>query len=230
MRSSSSDEELRAVVGEPPSHSVAKVVTAIDRIARTFIENAPFAFVASVGEDGRLDVSPRGDPAGFVKVLDEHTLAVPDRPGNRRLDTFHNVLRNPNVGIIFLIPGVTHTLRVSGKAIIVRDDFLRDTMKMNGKAPDHVLVVGVERVFGHCPKCMIRSGLWRPDTWGEPDSRALFCGNAGRPRQAPEKRRPDADHDRAKYQGKAVLRPRMVPAPHPKLRNVQRLSRPYRLS
>ena len=171
----STDGELRAVVGEPPSHSVAKVVTAIDRIARTFIEHAPFAFVASVGEAGRLDVSPRGDPAGFVKVLDEHTLAVPDRLGNRRLDTFHNVLRNPNVGIIFLIPGVTHTLRVSGKAIIVRDDFLRDTMKMNGKAPDHVLVVGVERVFGHCPKCMIRSGLWRPDTWGDPTAVPSFA-------------------------------------------------------
>ena len=171
----STDEELRAVVGEPPSHSVAKVVTAIDRIARTFIEHAPFAFVASVGEAGRLDVSPRGDPAGFVKVLDEHTLAVPDRLGNRRLDTFHNVLRNPSVGIIFLIPGVTHTLRVSGKAIIVRDDSLRDTMKMNGKAPDHVLVVGVERVFGHCPKCMIRSGLWRPDTWGDPTAVPSFA-------------------------------------------------------
>jgi len=171
----STDEELRAVVGEPPSHSVAKVVTAIDRIARTFIEHAPFAFVASVGEAGRLDVSPRGDPAGFVKVLDEHTLAVPDRLGNRRLDTFHNVLRNPNVGIIFLIPGVTHTLRVSGKAIIVRDDFLRDMMKMNGKAPDHVLVVGVERVFSHCPKCMIRSGLWRPDTWGDPTAVPSFA-------------------------------------------------------
>jgi uncharacterized protein len=171
----STDEELRAVVGEPPNHSVAKVVTAIDRIARTFIEHAPFAFVASVGEAGRLDVSPRGDPAGFVKVLDEHTLAVPDRLGNRRLDTFHNVLRNPNVGIIFLIPGVTHTLRVSGKAVIVRDEFLRDTMKVNGKAPDHVLVVGVERVFGHCPKCMIRSGLWRPDTWGDPTAVPSFA-------------------------------------------------------
>jgi len=163
----SSDEELRAVVGDPPRHSVAKVVTAIDRIARTFIEHAPFALVASAGEAGLLDVSPKGDPAGFVKVLDEQTLAIPDRLGNRRLDTFHNVLRNPNVGIIFLIPGVTHTLRLSGKAIIVRDDSLRDTMKVNGKAPDHVLVVGVERVFSHCPKCMIRSGLWQPDTWGE---------------------------------------------------------------
>jgi PPOX class probable FMN-dependent enzyme len=171
----SSDEELRAVVGEPPRHSVAKVVTAIDHIARTFIEHAPFVLIASAGEAGLLDVSPKGDPAGFVKVLDEHTLAVPDRLGNRRLDTFHNVLRNPNVGMIFLIPGVTHTLRVRGKAIIVRDDFLRDTMKVNGKAPDHVLVVGVERVFAHCPKCMIRSGLWQPDTWGEPTTVPSFA-------------------------------------------------------
>lgn len=171
----STEDELRAVVGEPPQHSVAKVVTAIDHIARAFIEHAPFAFVASAGEAGRLDVSPKGDPAGFVKVLDEYTLAVPDRLGNRRLDTFQNVLRNPNVGIIFIIPGVTHTLRVSGKAIIVRDAFLRDAMKVNGKAPDHVLVVGVERVFGHCPKCMIRSGLWRPDTWGEPTAVPSFA-------------------------------------------------------
>lgn len=170
-----SEEELRAVVGDPPRHSMAKVVTAIDRLARAFIEQAPFAFVASAGEDGLLDISPKGDPAGFVKVLDDHTLAVPDRLGNRRLDTFRNVLRNPNVGIIFLIPGVTHTLRVSGKAIIVRDDFLRDTMKVNGKAPNHVLVVAVEKVFSHCPRCMIRSGLWQPDTWGEPSAVPSFA-------------------------------------------------------
>jgi uncharacterized protein len=163
----STDEELRAVVGEPPEHSMAKVISAIDPVARRFIEYAPFAFIASTGETGLLDLSPKGDPAGFVKVLDEVTLAVPDRLGNRRLDTFRNVLRNPNVGMIFLIPGVTHTLRLSGKAIIVRDDDLRDTMKVNGKAPDHVLVVGVERVFPHCPKCMIRSRLWQPETWGQ---------------------------------------------------------------
>ena len=161
----SNEEELRAVVGEPPPHSVAKVITAIDDVARTFIEHAPFAFIASAGQSGLLDISPKGDVAGFVNVLDDHTLAIPDRLGNRRLDTFHNVLRNPNVGIIFLIPGVTHTLRVSGKGIIVRDDILRDAMKVNGKVPNHVLVVGVERVLSHCPRCMMRSGLWQPDTW-----------------------------------------------------------------
>jgi PPOX class probable FMN-dependent enzyme len=156
----SSEEELRTVVGEPPPHSVAKVLSTIDPVARLFIEHSPFAFIASAGETGLLDISPKGDPTGFVKVLDEQTLAVPDRLGNRRLDTFQNVLRNPNIGMIFLIPGVTHTLRISGKAIIVRDDDLRDTMKVNSKAPDHVLVVAVERIFPHCPKCLIRSRLW----------------------------------------------------------------------
>jgi PPOX class probable FMN-dependent enzyme len=158
-------EELCAVVGHPSQRAIAKVVRVIDDYSRRFIAHAPFAFVASSGADGMMDISPKGDPAGFVKVLDERTLAVPDRLGNRRLDTFRNILRNPNVGMIFLIPGVTYALRVSGKAIIVRDLELRQSMVVNGKIPNHVLVVEVERVFSHCPKCMIRSGLWQPEAW-----------------------------------------------------------------
>jgi uncharacterized protein len=104
-------------------------------------------------------------PPGFVKVLDDRTLAIPDRLGNRRLDTFQNVLANPDVGLIFIIPGVTYTLRVSGKAIIVRDLALRESLAANNKLPDHVLVVDVAHVLSHCPKCMIRSGLWEPDAW-----------------------------------------------------------------
>ena len=165
------EEELRAVVGHPPQRSVAKVVQVIDEHGQRFIAHAPFVFVASAGAGGMIDVSPKGDPAGFVKVLDERTIAVPDRLGNRRLDTFRNVLQNPNVGLIFVIPGVTYTLRVSGKAIIVRDLELRQSMAVNGKLPDHVLVVGVEHVLSHCPKCMIRSGLWQPDAW--PDTTTL---------------------------------------------------------
>jgi uncharacterized protein len=160
-----SEEELRAVVGYPPKRAIDKVVRVIDDCSRRFIAHAPFAFVASSGSDGMMDISPKGDPAGFVKVLDERTLAVPDRLGNRRLDTFRNVLRNPNVGLIFIIPGITYALRVSGKAIIVRDLELRQSMAVNGKLPDHVLVVDVESVFSHCPKCMIRSGLWQPERW-----------------------------------------------------------------
>jgi len=166
-----SEEELRAVVGQPPERSVAKVVQIIDEYARRFIAHAPFVFVASAGAGGMLDVSPKGDPAGFVKVLDDKTLAIPDRLGNRRLDTFRNVLINPNIGLIFVIPGITYTLRVSGKAIIVRDPELRETLAIKGKLPDHVLVVEVLHVLSHCPKCMIRSGLWQPDAW--PDTSEL---------------------------------------------------------
>jgi PPOX class probable FMN-dependent enzyme len=160
-----SEEELRAVVGHPPQRSVDKVVRSIDDYSRLFISHSPFVFVATAAVGGSIDVSPKGDPAGFVKVLDDHTLAIPDRPGNRRLDNFRNILRNPNVGLIFIIPGITHTLRISGKAIIVRDLELREMMAIKGKLPDHVLVVSVDYVLSHCPKCMVRSGLWQPEAW-----------------------------------------------------------------
>jgi PPOX class probable FMN-dependent enzyme len=143
----------------------------IDEHVRSFIAHAPFVFVASAGADGMLDVSPKGDPAGFVKVLDERTLAIPDRPGNRRIDTFCNVLSNPNIGLIFVIPGVTYTLRMAGKAIIVRDADLREAMAVNGKLPEHVLVVEISHVLSHCPKCMVRSGMWQPEAW--PDTSDL---------------------------------------------------------
>jgi PPOX class probable FMN-dependent enzyme len=166
-----SEVELRAIVGQPQQRALDKEISAIDEVSRRFIAHAPFVFVASSGEEGMIDISPKGDPAGFVEVLDEHTLAIPDRLGNRRLDTFHNVLLNPNVGLIFVIPGITYTLRVSGKAIIVRDAELRARMAVNRKEPDHILVVGVTNVYSHCPKCMIRSGLWEPRRW--PDTSKL---------------------------------------------------------
>ncbi len=160
-----SEAEVRAVTGEAHERAVAKVVRVIDEHSRRFIAAAPFVFIASIDEDGTADVSPKGDPAGFVKVLDERTLAIPDRLGNRRFDTFRNILRNPAVGLIFLIPGITYTLRVSGTAIIVRDADLRAELAVHGKLPDHVLIVDVSRVLSHCPKCMIRSGLWKPEAW-----------------------------------------------------------------
>lgn len=162
-----SEAELRAVLGEPVDKAVAKVVKTIDDYSRRFIASAPFVVIGSAGAGGMIDVSPKGDPAGFVRVLDETTLAIPDRLGNRRLDTFRNILANPNVGLIFLIPGITYTLRVSGKAMIVRDADLRQSMAVGGKAPDHVLIVDVEHVLTHCTKCMVRSGLWQPQRWPE---------------------------------------------------------------
>jgi len=167
----SSEEQLRAVIGHPHQRTLDKELSVIDDVSRSFIAHAPFVFVASAGETGMLDISPKGDPQGFVRVLDARTLAIPDRLGNRRLDTFRNVLRNPHVGLIFVIPGITYTIRVSGQAIIVRDVKLRDQMMVKGKAPDHVMVVAVTHVLSHCPKCMIRSGFWDPERW--PDTREL---------------------------------------------------------
>jgi uncharacterized protein len=160
-----SEAELRDLLGSPSERAGVKVVPVVDDFAARFIAASPFVLIATANAAGEVDVSPKGDPAGFVKVLDETTLAIPDRLGNRRLDSFRNILQNPDVGLIFLIPGVNHTLRVSGKAIIVRDRALRESMAVDGKLPDHAVVVDVERVLSHCPKCMIRSHLWKAEGW-----------------------------------------------------------------
>jgi uncharacterized protein len=149
-----------------PSHRVVnKAINHIDDICRRFIAACPFVIVASRGADGRLDLSPKGDPPGFVAVLDEKTLAIPDRLGNNRLDTFENLLNHPEVGLFFVIPGNGDTLRVSGKGQIVRDGALQAKLAVNDKLPNLVLVVTVEEAFMHCPKCIVRSKLWKHDQW-----------------------------------------------------------------
>jgi hypothetical protein len=158
-------ERLREL-NKLPSHRVSnKAIDCIDDICRRFIAASPFVMVATRGADGRLDISPKGDPAGFVAVLDNKTLAIPDRLGNNRLDTFENLLVNPEVGLFFVIPGHGDTLRISGTGRIVRDRALQTRLTMNGKAPNLVLVVNVEEAFIHCPKCMVRSRLWMPEQW-----------------------------------------------------------------
>lgn len=163
--------ELRAVVGEPGHVVRDKVVARLDQHCRDFIARSPFLLIASADGGGELDVSPKGDPPGFVQVLDDHTLAIPDRPGNRRVDTFCNLLDHPEVGLIFLIPGKRETLRVSGTASIVRDQRLRERMAIDGRLPDLAVVVTVERALFHCSKCMVRSKLWQPDAW--PDTAGM---------------------------------------------------------
>jgi hypothetical protein len=158
-------QRLRELV-KHASHLVNnKTIDHIDEICRSFIAACPFVLIASRGGDARLDISPKGDPAGFVAVLDRNTLAIPDRPGNNRLDTFENLLIHPEVGLFFIIPGHGDTLRVSGFGKIVRDTALQDRLAVNGKAPNLVLVVTVEEAFLHCPKCVIRSRMWKPDQW-----------------------------------------------------------------
>lgn len=159
------EAELRQVLGAPSQRAMDKTVSALDDNCRAFIAASPFLLIGSVDAQGRLDVSPKGDPPGFVQVLDDHTLAIPDRLGNRRADTFVNILQQPQVALLFLIPGKQDTLRVAGSAQIVRDESLRQGMAVQGKVPDLALVVQVQEAFIHCPKCMIRSHLWEPEHW-----------------------------------------------------------------
>jgi len=158
-------ERLRELTQLPSSRAQAKVIAHIDDICRRFIAASPFLLVASRDPDGRLDISPKGDPPGFVAVLDEKTLAIPDRPGNHRFDTFANAIECADLALIFMIPGHGDTLRVGGKGRIVRDSALQARLAVAGKPPNFVLVVTVEEAFMHCSKCMIRSKLWNPQYW-----------------------------------------------------------------
>jgi len=177
-----SEDELRAVLGYPAARAVNKEIARLDVHCCAIISRSPFVLISSSNAEGRLDVSPKGDPPGFVQVLDEETLAIPDRPGNRRADTFRNVLQNPRVGLLFLIPGRQETLRVNGRAAIVRDLPLRERMAVNGKVPELALVVSVEEVFVHCAKCILRSRLWdrvaSPDVAGLPSHARCLVDHA----------------------------------------------------
>jgi uncharacterized protein len=154
------EEELREILGHPSEIVTRKTINYIDGNCRSFIENSPFLTIATSDLNGNFDVSPKGDPSGFVKILNDKTLAIPDRPGNHKADTFTNILQNPNVGLIFLIPGVKETLRVNGKAKIVTDKSVLELLVCDGKVPSLAIIVEVKEAFMHCAKCMIRSKLW----------------------------------------------------------------------
>jgi len=151
--------QLEALYGKPSGPAVAKEIDHISNGYRALIEAAPFVAIATCGPEG-LDCSPKGDPAGFVRILDDKTLAIPDRPGNNRFDGFRNILRDPRVAILFLIPGVGETLRVNGRASISLAPELMQSFAINGKLPRSVLVVHIEKIFFHCSKSIVRSKLW----------------------------------------------------------------------
>lgn len=162
-----SEAELRALLGEPSELVIRKQLPALDRHCRAFIALAPFVAVGTVSADGRSDVSPRGDAPGFVRVLDERTLVIPERPGNRRFDTLRNILQTGTIGLFFIIPGIEETLRVNGRAVLVRDAELLDSLTAQGKAPWLAITVTVEEAFLHCAKALKRSRLWDTTTWPE---------------------------------------------------------------
>ena len=158
-------EGFRFAIGNPSPRAANKVISFIDEHCIDFISNSPFLSLATSNADGQCDVSPRGDAPGFVQVLDEQHLFIPERPGNRRMDSAHNIITNPNIGILFLIPGLGETLRINGKAYICRDPELLEKCMVNGKLPLFGILVEVKECYAHCAKAFIRSELWKPDSW-----------------------------------------------------------------
>lgn len=162
-----SEEQLRELLGTPGEGAIRKQLSFLDQHCRTFISASPFVLIGSANKAGNFDVSPRGDAPGFVQILDEKTLVIPERPGNRRLDTLRNILQTSAVGLLFLIPGMEETLRVNGRACLVRDATLLERFVVQGKLPKIAIVVEVEECFLHCAKAFRRSKLWDAATWPE---------------------------------------------------------------
>lgn len=178
-----SEDDLREVVGEPAERAVNKERRTLHELDKQWLAHSRFCLIATSSADGTCDVSPKGDPAGFTLVLDESTIAIPDRPGNRRVDTFHNVLANPHVGLLYLIPGRGDTLRINGRVRLVKEAPFFDAMIVKGHRPRLALVIDIEQIFFHCAKAFMRSELWNPDTWSPDDlpSRARIAQGLERP-------------------------------------------------
>jgi PPOX class probable FMN-dependent enzyme len=161
------EEELRRLLGEPSDLVRAKVGDRLNELTRQFVDRSPFVLLATSSPDGTCDVSPRVDPPGFVRVLDEQTLILPERPGNRLADSLRNILANPRVGLLFVVPGVGDTLRVNGRATLVTDDELLAPSAVDGKVPKLGILVHADEVFTHCSKAFLRSQLWDPERYVE---------------------------------------------------------------
>jgi PPOX class probable FMN-dependent enzyme len=165
-----SADELRALVGEPGARTAHKERPRLHALDRAWLAASPFCLLATSAADGTCDVSPKGDPPGSTLVLDDTTIAIPERPGNRRTDGYKNILSNPHVGLIYLVPDRGDTLRINGRARLVRDAPFFDDMVVKGHRPLLALVVEIEEVFYHCSKAFLRSKLWDPASW---DSQGL---------------------------------------------------------
>jgi hypothetical protein len=159
----STETHLREILGSPSDLIVAKVTDRLNGLTRQFVERSPFVCVATCRPDGGLDISPRGDPAGFVRILDDRRLLIPERPGNRLADTLTNLLADPRIALLFLIPGVGDTFRANGRATVVDDPELLAPSAVEGRTPKLGVLVSIEEAFTHCPKAFIRSDLWNPE-------------------------------------------------------------------
>jgi hypothetical protein len=169
-------EQLRDIYPPPKQRSLDKEVDRLDEHCRRLISLSPFALLSSAAADGRCDVSPKGGPPGFVRVLDDQRLLIPDATGNRRLDGLQNMIQNPWVGVLFLIPGMRETLRVNGRVELTRDPELLAGLETGGRDAMLALVVHVEVAYLHCAKCIIRAGIWDPATWPDRDQLPSAAG------------------------------------------------------
>lgn len=192
------EQSLRSLF--QPTHPMAalKCQRSLDKHAQAFISRSPFLCIGTQNMDGKADVSPRGDPVGFVKILDEYTLAIPDRPGNNRLDSLVNILANPSVGLLFIIPGFDDTLRVNGLASLVTDPAVLQDMRVGDRVPKVAIVVKVTEIFMHCAKAFRRSHLWNPDHFQNRDempslSKIILDQTTGAPSDDAQMRKLDQD-------------------------------------
>lgn len=172
-------DELHELNGVPHQAILEKHTTCLTPLLAEFIAMSPLFFLATSNEDGTTDVSPRGDPAGQVKVLDARTIFFADRAGNRRLDSFRNIVSRSSVGLCFLVPPVEEVIRVNGRATITRDEEFLTQMSIRGRTPTMGVLVEVDEVYGHCSRALLRSAVFSPDTWSDPDTvptlRAIYC-------------------------------------------------------
>jgi PPOX class probable FMN-dependent enzyme len=192
------EQSLRGLFHATHPLAALKCMNALDHHAQTFIRRSPFICIGTQSADGRADVSPRGDPVGFVSIIDAHTLAIPDRPGNNRLDTLANIIANPNVGLLFIIPGFDDTLRVNGHATIVNDPRILEGMAVGDRVPKVAILVKVNEAFMHCAKAFRRSHLWDPDHFQDRDempslSKIVLDQTTGAPGDEDAMRRIDQD-------------------------------------
>jgi PPOX class probable FMN-dependent enzyme len=172
-------EQVYEINGIPDQFILEKHTTYLTSLLTEFIEAAPFFMIATSDTEGNCDVSPKGDPPGTVKVLNSHTLVIPDRPGNRRIDGHRNIISNPHIGLIFVIPGIEETVRVNGRAWLTSEPVMLSSLAIQGKQPKLATVVEVEQAYMHCSRSFLRAGLWKTETWPDPDTiptlRAIMC-------------------------------------------------------
>lgn len=164
------EAQLRSLIGEPAQLTCAKISDRLNALTRLFIERSPFICIATSDIEGNCDLSPRGDPKGFVRILDERTLLVPERPGNRIADSLRNILANPHIGVLFFVPGVTDTLRVNGRATLITDEELLAPSAVDGKVPRLGVIIDIEEAYTQCSKAFLRSRFWDPVLYVDPST------------------------------------------------------------